>query len=119
MNLVLSLLVVVGLILVLARLAARAGGQGEEGPLRVVAARQIAPNRWVQVIEWGGRQYLIGVGDQVTLLAADAAQESSVDMPGAAARPPAAWPVFAVALRRALTQARARYGRPGDWRMRS
>ncbi|MCL6453472.1 MAG: flagellar biosynthetic protein FliO [Alicyclobacillus sp.] len=50
-------------------LAKRAHIGGRAGDLKVVAARQIGPGKTVQVIEWHTQRFLIGVGEQVTLLA--------------------------------------------------
>lgn len=39
-----------------------------KGRIDVVAARQVAPHRSVQVIRVGGKNYLIGVGENIELL---------------------------------------------------
>lgn len=69
LGLILSLGVVLVLIVLSIRFLASRTHVQQRGSIHVVAARQLAPNRSVQVIEVGGRQLLIGVGEQITLLA--------------------------------------------------
>lgn len=81
----LKLLVSLGALIALAVfgirfLAKRTQLGGSVGDVRVLAIRQVAPNRSVQVIEVAEKQYLIGVGDQITLLAElDLAQPLQVE----------------------------------------
>jgi flagellar protein FliO/FliZ len=72
--------------------------------IRVVAVRPVAPGKSVQVIQVAGKQYLIGVTDQITVLAE---LPDAVD-PG---RAPAHVPdePFAKALDTALAKARQAY----------
>jgi flagellar protein FliO/FliZ len=41
----------------------------QKGSIEVIAARQLAPNRSVQVIQIEHKKFLVGVADQITLLA--------------------------------------------------
>jgi len=70
---VVNVFVVLILILALAvfsiRFLARRSRVASKGSIRVLAARQIAPNRSVQVIALEDKRFLIGVGTDVTLLA--------------------------------------------------
>lgn len=70
---VVNVIVVLILILALAvfsiRFLARRSRVASKGSIRVLAARQIAPNRSVQVIALEDKRFLIGVGTDVTLLA--------------------------------------------------
>lgn len=50
-----------------------------EGGMKVLSARQVGPGKSVQVIEVDRRRYLIGVGDQVTLLSELGSLESVKD----------------------------------------
>ncbi|MDQ0190546.1 flagellar biosynthetic protein FliO [Alicyclobacillus cycloheptanicus] len=68
-QLVLALILVIGGILFMIRWLARRAGVQTRGAIDVVAARQLAPNRSVQVIDVNGKRYLVGVGDQISLLA--------------------------------------------------
>ncbi|MCL6597355.1 MAG: flagellar biosynthetic protein FliO [Alicyclobacillus macrosporangiidus] len=68
-QLLLSLAVVLALAVVAIRYLAHRSRFSHTAAIQVLAARQVAPNRSVQVIEVHGRRYLIGVGDQVSLLA--------------------------------------------------
>lgn len=68
-QLLLSLAVVLALAVVAIRYLAHRSRFSQTAAIQVLAARQVAPNRSVQVIEVHGRRYLIGVGDQVSLLA--------------------------------------------------
>lgn len=68
-----QIIVSLGLILALAifsiRFLARRSNVVTKGSIRVLAARQVAPNRSVQVIAVEQKKYLIGIGNEVTLLA--------------------------------------------------
>lgn len=68
-NLFLSLAVIIVLVVVTIRFLARKTQVKQSGSIDILAARQLAPNRFVEVIEVQGKRYLVGVGDQVTLLA--------------------------------------------------
>lgn len=68
-NMILALVVVVALVIVLIRFLAKRANVQSKGGIQVLAARQLAPNRSVQVIDVQGKRFLIGVGDQVNLLA--------------------------------------------------
>ncbi|GMA61554.1 hypothetical protein GCM10025859_19940 [Alicyclobacillus fastidiosus] len=68
-NLVIALVVVVLLIVLLVRFLAKRANVQQRGAIQVIAARQLAPNRSVQVVEVGDKRYLIGVGEDVRLLA--------------------------------------------------
>jgi len=69
LKLLLSLVLIVVLVVLLVRFLARRTQVEQRGGIRVLAARQVAPNKSVQVIDVEGRKYLLGVGDDVTLLA--------------------------------------------------
>jgi len=56
-------------ILTIRFMAKRTGAGNQTGGMRVLAARQVGPGKSVQILEIDSRRYLIGVGDQVTLLA--------------------------------------------------
>jgi flagellar protein FliO/FliZ len=75
---VLKLFLFLGVIIALAvlsiRFLAKKTQVVQKGAIQVLAARQVAPNKSVQVIEIQGKRYLIGVGDQISLLA-DVTQE--------------------------------------------
>lgn len=70
---VLKLFLFLGVIIALAvlsiRFLAKKTQVVQKGAIQVLAARQVAPNRSVQVIDIQGKRYLIGVGDQISLLA--------------------------------------------------
>lgn len=68
-NLVIALVVVILMIGLLVRFLARRANVQQRGAIQVIAARQLAPNRSVQVVEIGGKRYLLGVGEDVQLLA--------------------------------------------------
>ncbi|MCL6548371.1 MAG: flagellar biosynthetic protein FliO [Alicyclobacillus sp.] len=68
-HLVLSLALVVVLAVLAIRFLAKRSRTHGGGGIDVVAWRQVGPNRTVQVIDVGGRRLLIGVGEDVTLLA--------------------------------------------------
>lgn len=68
-NLFLSLAVIIVLVVFTIKYLARKTQVKQTGSIEVLAARQLAANRFVEVIEVQGKRYLVGVGDQVTLLA--------------------------------------------------
>ncbi|WP_206830841.1 flagellar biosynthetic protein FliO [Alicyclobacillus fructus] len=68
-QLVIALVVILLLIVLLFRVLGRRVAVASRGQIDVVAARQVAPNKSVQVVRVGGKLYLIGVGDDVRLLA--------------------------------------------------
>jgi len=68
-KLVLVLGIVIGISVFSIRFLARRTQVSSKGTIEIIAARQVAPNRSVQVIDVLGKRYLIGVGDQVSLLA--------------------------------------------------
>ncbi|MBF8377230.1 flagellar biosynthetic protein FliO [Alicyclobacillus mali] len=68
-QLVVALVLVLLLIAVLFRVLGRRAGVAARGQIEVVAARQVAPNKSVQVVQVGERLFLIGVGEDVRLLA--------------------------------------------------
>lgn len=113
---VLKLFLFLGIIVVLAvlsiRYLAKRTQVAQKGGIQVVAARQVAPNRSVQVIDVQGKRYLIGVGDQVTLLAEMELDSELVPEDGpelAAGRP------FGRVLADALSAVRGQYsGRHAD-----
>ncbi|WP_067931387.1 flagellar biosynthetic protein FliO [Alicyclobacillus kakegawensis] len=69
LRLLLALGVILALVLLTLRWLGSKGGVPAKGAIEVLAARQIAPGRFVQVIQVENRRYLIGVGEQVSLLA--------------------------------------------------
>ncbi|MBX5436058.1 MAG: flagellar biosynthetic protein FliO [Alicyclobacillaceae bacterium] len=109
-NLVVSLAAVIALAIAgirfLARRSSPPGGNG----IDVVAWRQVAPNRSVQVIEVGGRRLLIGVGEQVTLLA-DLTHASADAVAAPDQREAEVRRRFARALQQAFGQAQERHWR--------
>ncbi len=68
-QLVVALAVILLLIAFLFRVLGKRTGIAARGQIEVVAARQVAPNKSVQVVRVGSRLYLIGVGEDVRLLA--------------------------------------------------
>ncbi|SIS90437.1 MULTISPECIES: FliO/MopB family protein [Alicyclobacillus] len=68
-QLVVALMVILLLIAVLFRVLGRRAGVAARGHIEVVAARQLAPNKSVQVVRVGDKLYLLGVGEDVRLLA--------------------------------------------------
>lgn len=68
-NLIVAFVVVLLLMVILFRLLGKRMNVQQKGTVHVIAARQLAPNRSVQVVEVGSRLYLIGVGEDVQLLA--------------------------------------------------
>ncbi|MCL6631989.1 MAG: flagellar biosynthetic protein FliO [Alicyclobacillus herbarius] len=65
----LALGVILALVMLSLRWLGQKGGVPAKGAIEVLAARQIAPGRFVQVIQVESKRYLIGVGEQVSLLA--------------------------------------------------
>jgi len=108
-NLFLALAVVVTLAVLTIRFLAKRSNVTQKGTIQVVAARQLAPNRSVQVVEFEGKRWLVGVGDQVTLLAVliDESDDDEVfDGETLSGNPTTFGSVFADALK----NVRARYG---------
>lgn len=63
------LVIVVGLIVVLLRfLAKRNRGWGMNRTLRSLGGFALGQNKSMQIIEWNGRIYVLGVGENVTLI---------------------------------------------------
>lgn len=63
------LVVIVGLIVVLLRLLAKRNrGWGINRTLRSLGGYALGPNKSMQIIEWNGRIYVLGVGENVTLI---------------------------------------------------
>jgi flagellar biosynthetic protein FliO len=93
LRLVLAVAVVVGLLLLTARLTRRAGRGGAgsaRGSIRVVARQPLGRNASVAVIETGGRTFVLGVTDhQVSLLGEHPIETATVDDSGPAMLPPA------------------------------
>lgn len=110
-QLVLALVLVIGGILFVIRWLARRAGVQARGAIEVLAARQVAPNRSVQVIAVRDKRFLIGVGDQVSLLA-----DVTEDFPDGASLDPTvlqnAQP-FAQVLADKLAAVRKRYNNKG------
>ncbi|GMA59018.1 hypothetical protein GCM10025858_35210 [Alicyclobacillus sacchari] len=69
MKLIIAFIVVLLLLVLLFRFLGRRVGVVQRGSIQVIAARQLAPNRSVQVVEVGKKLYLLGVGENVQLLA--------------------------------------------------
>ncbi len=69
LNLFFALAVVVVLAIILIRFLARRANIQQKGAILVLAARQLAPNRSVQVVEVGSKRYLLGVADEISLIA--------------------------------------------------
>lgn len=69
LELAFGLLVVGLLMLILFRFVAKRTNIQQRGTIQVIAARQLAPNKSVQVVEIGEKRYLLGVGEDVRLLA--------------------------------------------------
>lgn len=66
---IVALLIVVGLIILLIRfLASRNRGWGGSCSLRTLAGTGLGPNKSLQIVELAGRIYVVGVGNEVTLL---------------------------------------------------
>ncbi len=68
-NLAFALVIVIILVIILIRFLAKRANVQQRGSISVLAARQLAPNRSVQVVEVRGRRYLLGVADEITLIA--------------------------------------------------
>lgn len=68
-NVLIALAVVVLLMFLLFRFLAKRTNVSQKGMIQVIAARQLAPNRSIQVVEVGDKRYLLGVGEDVQLLA--------------------------------------------------
>lgn len=69
LQLVLGLAVIVGMIWLLAKLlAARTHWVNRHRPLKVLGGVGLGPHKSLQIVEIGGVLYVIGVGDDVTLL---------------------------------------------------
>ena len=68
-KLIVAFIVVLLLLVLLFRFLGRRVGVVQRGSIDVLAARQLAPNRSVQVVEVGQKRYLLGVGENVQLLA--------------------------------------------------
>lgn len=102
-QLVVALAVILLLIALLFRVLGRRAGIAARGHIEVVAARQVAPNKSVQVVRVGGKLYLIGVGEDVRLLA-DVTDEYPRFQEGLAEDPDG----FGAALRDALDRLRER-----------
>lgn len=64
-----SLVLILALAIFSIRFLAKRSNVALKGSIQVLAARQIAPNRSVQVIAVENKKYLIGVGNEITLLA--------------------------------------------------
>lgn len=80
MKLFLSLGILIILVIFTIRFLAKRTGLGRpQGDVQVLAARQLAPGKSVQVIETYGQRLLVGVGDQVTVLATLEQTEQSGD----------------------------------------
>lgn len=86
LRLVLAVAVVVGLLLISARLTRRIGSGGAgptRGAIRVVARQPLGRNASVAVIETGGRTLVLGVTDhQVSLLGEQPLALATMDDPG-------------------------------------
>ena len=92
LRLVLAVAVVVGLLLMTARLTRRVGSGGAgsaRGAIRVVARQPLGRNASVAVIETGGRTLVLGVTDhQVSLLGEQPLAVATVEDPGSSTLPP-------------------------------
>jgi flagellar protein FliO/FliZ len=64
-----SLVVLVVLGVAVIRFLASRGWSAPTGPIEVLAARQLAPGRSLQIVQVFGRRYLIGVAEHITMLA--------------------------------------------------
>lgn len=67
-HMVIALAIVLLLIGVLVRFLAKRSTVRQRGSIEILAARQLATNRSVQVIEVGEKQFLVGVGENITML---------------------------------------------------
>jgi flagellar protein FliO/FliZ len=68
-ELLLSLGLIIMFIIVLIRFLASRSQVQQRGAIQVLAARQLAPNKSIQVVDIQGRTLVVGVGNDVTLLA--------------------------------------------------
>lgn len=105
---IVAFVIVIVLILVVIRFLARRANITQRGDIRVVAARQLAPNRSVQVVDVHGRKFLLGVGNDITLLA-DVTDEMGDSMTN-----PEVELGFASSLSSAVEQIRKKYRTEGD-----
>lgn len=70
MMVLLYMLVVIGVFFLIIRLVAKRGRYGQAGKtIRSLGGTQLGQNKSVQIIEVGGRFYILGVGENVTLIA--------------------------------------------------
>lgn len=76
-NLFLALGVVIALAILTIKFLSKRSNVKQKGMIQIIAARQLAPNRSVQVIEFEGQRWVIGVGDNVTLLSEIHADEDT------------------------------------------
>ncbi|MCL6442019.1 MAG: flagellar biosynthetic protein FliO [Alicyclobacillus sp.] len=113
-NLLLSLAVVVVLIIVLIRFLASRSRISQQGAIRVVAATQVAPNRSVQIIQIQDQRYLIGVGNDITLLA----DVTDVRLDGTRDNEQENAVLFKMVMERSLAKVRARHDRMTDGEVR-
>jgi flagellar protein FliO/FliZ len=107
-GLIFALLLILALIVLTIRFLASKGQVDVRGGIRILAARQIAPNRSVQIISVGHRQFLIGVGEQVSVLAevsdSDLSESSTGTLAPSSLGRTLAW---------ALHESRQRFGKLG------
>lgn len=68
-KLIVAFVAILLIMVILFRLLGKRVGVQQRGTVQVIAARQLAPNRSIQVVEVGQRRYLLGVGEDVQLLA--------------------------------------------------
>jgi len=104
-GLVLSLILIVILAIITIKFLGRRTQVRQVGSVQVLAVRQLAPNRFVEVVEIAGKKYLLGVGDGVNLLA-----DVTDDFPDGMEEPVDAGG-FSNAFASALETVRRRYGR--------
>ncbi len=69
LNLFFALTIVIILVTVLIRFLAKRANVQQRGSISILAARQLAPNKSVQVVEVLGKRYLLGVAESVTFIA--------------------------------------------------
>lgn len=69
LNLLVGFIVIVLLMIILFRFLGKRVGVQQRGTINIVAAKQVAPNRSIQVVEVGQKLYLLGVGENIELLA--------------------------------------------------
>jgi flagellar protein FliO/FliZ len=77
LELILSLGLIIVLVVGLIRWLAKRTQVEQRGAIVVLAARQLAPNKSIQVVDVHGRTLVLGVGDDVTLLA-DLSKDAAV-----------------------------------------